>query len=403
MIHKLKFPAIVTVCSLIGLWSVNSVFKYFSHSALPEVSICGIEKGGTCAGIVSCAIKSDNSYKVAGVDIFLDGKELEIKNLKKISAKKFEVPFRLDTLNFANGKHEIEINSVDASFGQNKNQDKYEFFVDNVPLKSAFLQSEYKVDQGRTIHAKIQVNKQLKKAQIKFLENFYECYPESEYSTVYESFIPVDCELSADEHMMTAELQDHVGNCTRLSSKAVVNAAHFPKQRGFTVAEGKLEEERDISMSNKILEDALEKWVLDSPKKKFWAGNFEVPLDLKRIATPFGEIRTSAQKGRYLHKAVDILNLPKCVVWTAQDGRVIIKDRYLMSGNTVVVDHGLGVFTLYYHLEDFADVEVGDYLKKGNPIGRMGMTGYANGYHLHWELRVNNVAVDPFEWTKKTF
>jgi murein DD-endopeptidase MepM/ murein hydrolase activator NlpD len=74
-----------------------------------------------------------------------------------------------------------------------------------------------------------------------------------------------------------------------------------------------------------------------------------------------------------------------------------------MTGNTVVLDHGLGVFTLYCHLEDFTDIEVGDSVKKGNPIGRLGMTGYASGYHLHWELRINNISVDPFEWTTSIY
>jgi len=156
-------------------------------------------------------------------------------------------------------------------------------------------------------------------------------------------------------------------------------------------------------MSNRILEDAIEKWVADSPKKKLWNGRFDIPVEVKKITTPFGEIRTTSEKGHYMHKAVDILNNPRSVIWASQDGKVVIKDRFLLTGNTVVLDHGIGVFTIYCHLEDFADIEVGDLVKKGNKVGRMGMTGYANGYHLHWELRVNNVAVDPFQWTQKNF
>ena len=57
----------------------------------------------------------------------------------------------------------------------------------------------------------------------------------------------------------------------------------------------------------------------------------------------------------------------------------------------------------YFHLDDFADIEVGDFIRKGQPVGKLGVTGYANGYHLHWELTVNGVPVDPVEWTKKVF
>jgi len=77
----------------------------------------------------------------------------------------------------------------------------------------------------------------------------------------------------------------------------------------------------------------------------------------------------------------------------------------LYSGNTVVLDHGFGVFTYYFHLDpkDFMTVSVGDFVKKGQMIGRIGNTGYSAGYHLHWGLSVNNELVDPIEWTTKKF
>jgi hypothetical protein len=350
---------------------------------------------------VDCSVRSENRYKISDVSVFLDDKEFKVFN--KVGSKNINLPLKIDTLALTNGQHVLKLNAIDSSYHRNKCEEKWEFFVDNTPLTAAFLHQEYKVDQGRTIHAKIQTNKKVASAQIKFLEKMFDCYPESEYSNTYECFIPIECEQADGEYMMALQFQDFVKNECKSVCKVQINTANFPRQKGFSVAKGKLDEEKEVSMNNKILEEALAKWLQDSPRKKMWAGYFEIPIDMKKLATPFGEVRTSREKGRYVHKAVDILNFPKSVVWAAQTGKVIIKDRYLMSGNTVVLDHGLGVFTLYYHLEDFADIEVGDVLKKGNPLGRVGMTGYANGYHLHWELRVNNVPVDPFEWTKKTF
>jgi murein DD-endopeptidase MepM/ murein hydrolase activator NlpD len=63
----------------------------------------------------------------------------------------------------------------------------------------------------------------------------------------------------------------------------------------------------------------------------------------------------------------------------------------------------LGVLSLFFHLHDFAPIAVGDTVKKGNPIGTIGMTGYASGFHLHWEQRVNMIAIDPMQWTKQDF
>lgn len=401
MLKKVKMPLIIGFSLIFVLWVGSSVFSYFTHSAAPEMVLSGLEKEGYYSGKINCKLFSDNDYKIAKIQVFLDGKEFKV--FPSVGAKKVKLNFDLDSLNLADGQHELKIDAVDSSYNKNKSSENWKFYVDNTPLKTAFLQQEYKIDQGRTVHAKIQSNKVLSNIKIKFLEKEYDCYPENEYSNVYECFIPVDCEVGEGDYLINARVEDFVKNQSELLSKISVQKVNFPKQKGFVVDQAKLEEEKEVSMNNKILEEALEKWLEDSPKKKMWKGSFEIPINMKRISTPFGEIRTNSRKGRYLHRAVDILDTPRSVVWSSQDGRVIIKDRFLMSGNTVVVDHGLGVFTLYYHLEDFADIEVGDFIKKGNPVGRLGMTGYANGYHLHWELRVNNMAVDPFQWTKKTF
>ncbi|MBD3273406.1 peptidoglycan DD-metalloendopeptidase family protein [Candidatus Dependentiae bacterium] len=403
MLHRFKTPLIIIFVSVISIFTGMKVLSYFTHSDLPEINIYGLQKDGYYSNTVECSLVSDNSYKIDNVNIFLDGKELNVPGLNKIGKKSFKLPFTIETKDLKNGKHCLDIQVVDASYNKNKNEESFDFYVDNTPLKAAFLQQEYKVEQGRTIHAKIQSNKKLANTEIQFLEKTYKFYPESEFSKTYECFIPLDCEQKPGEYMLNVDVQDFVKNKIKLTGKVSIKEANFPKQKGFSVAQGKLEEEKEISMSNKILEEALEKWLEDSPDKKLWSGNFELPIDVKRVSTPFGEIRTSAEKGRYLHKAVDVLNYPRSIVWASQDGRVIIKDRFLLTGNTVVVDHGIGIFTMYCHLEDFADIEVGDIVKKGNPLGRLGMTGYANGYHLHWELRVNNVAVDPFQWTKRTF
>lgn len=403
MSNKFKSRLIISIVSIFVFFVGFKLVSYFSYSDLPEIVINGLQRDGYYSGDLECILKSNNAYKIDNVSLFLDGKEIECNNSKNIGKKIISIPFYIDTQTLKDGRHTLDIEIIDSSYKKNKNKENLDFYVDNQPLKGAFLEPEYKVLQGKTIHAKIKSNKKLAKANVQFLEHFYDFYPESDFSNIYECFIPVDCELNSGEYVLNAEINDFVGNSLKLNSNIVIQEYNFPRQKGFVVDHQKLDEEREISMSNKILEEALNKWLKDSPNKKLWSGNFVNPIDIKRVSTPFGEVRTTSEKGRYLHKAVDILNYPKSVVWASQDGRIIIKDRFLLTGNTVVVDHGIGVFTIYCHLEDFADIEVGDFVKKGNKLGRLGMTGYANGYHLHWELRVNNVAVDPFQWTKKSF
>jgi murein DD-endopeptidase MepM/ murein hydrolase activator NlpD len=134
-----------------------------------------------------------------------------------------------------------------------------------------------------------------------------------------------------------------------------------------------------------------------------WRGLFCTPIDIIKTTCDYGTIRTTQRKGRYAHKAVDVINTPGCVVWAPQDGMIAMKERFAYTGNTIVIDHGWGIVSIFCHLEDFAKISVGDRIAQGNPIGTMGKTGYATGYHLHWEMRIGNTPVDPLQWTKTGF
>jgi len=400
MIRQLQKPLIALVIAGIGCWAGLHTYTYFTHITPPAIYLNNIDNDGFYADIIECSVNAANDYKIATVTCLLDGKELSKTNIK---AKQFCIPIAIDTTELTEGKHTLDITAVDSSYNANETTQKIIFNVDNTPLRATFIESDYTVDQGKTLHMKIQSNKPLADASIKVCGHVHQFYPEREDSTTYECFIPIDCEEEASEHIVTAFCEDMVGNLSKLNTKVEIKNFNFPKQKGFTVAEAKLEEEKEVSMNTKILREAIEKWTEKSPKKKLWNGKFITPIRTQRMTTPHGEIRTTPERGRYMHKGVDLVNHPKCVVWSAQDGKVIIKDRYLMTGNTVVIDHGMGVCTLYAHLEDFASINVGDDIKKGNPLGKLGMTGYANGYHLHWELIVKNVSVDPLEWTSKVF
>ncbi len=396
----LSFIFSILLCIFIG-YRIN---LYFTHNQPPVFELIGIADGGFYKSDVTCAIKADNPYKISEMELLLDGKPFNIKRNQKIGLSKFDISFVLNSLEIPDGQHNFSIKLVDASYHANAQHKSWNFFIDNKFLKAAFLQPEYKVNQGHTLHIRINTNKPLAKAEVIFLGKKYDFFPDMENSTMYECFIPIDCEQEPLEQTIVAQLQDFVGNEVNLEGKVAIVAYPFKKAIGFAVEKGKLEHEASVSIDNKVLQESLSKFAENSPKKKLWHGIFDIPLSSNRITTVFGEIRTTVEKGKYYHKAVDLVNMPRSVVWAAQSGKVIIKDRYTMSGNTVVIDHGCGVHSLYFHLEEFTPgLEVGEFIKKGNPIGRMGKTGYASGYHLHWEIRVNNMPVDPLQWTERTF
>ena len=128
-----------------------------------------------------------------------------------------------------------------------------------------------------------------------------------------------------------------------------------------------------------------------------------MPVDAKGISTEFGTIRTTQERGKYAHNAIDFLAIPGSVVWASQDGYIAINGTYAHSGETVVIDHGMGVLTEYFHLNTKTSLKVGDFIRKGQPVGTVGSTGYASGPHLHFEMKLNNISVDPLQWTKHDF
>ena len=94
------------------------------------------------------------------------------------------------------------------------------------------------------------------------------------------------------------------------------------------------------------------------------------------------------------HSGADFLSPAGRPVKAPSAGRVVLADPQYFSGNTVIIDHGLGLFSTLMHLEEI-DVKVGDMVTAGQIIGKVGATGRVTGPHLHWSVRLDNARVDP--------
>lgn len=371
---------------------------YFFDKRIPTVSVVGVANDTHYCGDIKYCIQADKSGLVS---LFLDGQSLA--NDCKIKAYKENQSFILPTKTLANGRHLLKIDFVDNTYHANKMVCEREFYVDNAPLQAILIKtgSPYKVFQGRTFHIQFQVNKEIKNAYINVLSRRYECFPEAKHSHIYECFVPIECEEQPNEYLLSIDIEDKVSNKMRLEDKFQIVMYPFKKEV-LTVTADKVQEEKSLGRDGKDLEIEIEKLSSQSPREKLWRSVFCAPIEIQRTTCDYGTVRTTQHKGRYAHKAVDVINAPKSVVWASQDGIVVLKDRFAPSGNTVIIDHGLGILSLFYHLDGFADIEVGQKIAQGNPIGTIGKTGFATGYHLHWEMRINNVPVDPLQWIKMT-
>ena len=396
---------IVCIFLLIGGFIGWRYYAYYSSETPPALEVLGVRSGGGLSGDARITIKGHDDYKVASIQVLLDG-EILVKPTA-IGRKSFSFPFTLSTKDLEQGEHSLAIEVTNAAHNQQKTNLEVPFYVDNMPLQAALTknESDARVYQGRTLHVELQANKEIKQAQLKTLSENYPCYLQSNRGYIYECFVPIDCEEVAQEYPYTVEVTDWAGETMSLEGKFRVVAFPFKKQT-IRVDKEKIKEENEIGLPEKQLEDDIIALTKKSLKKKLWHGKFIVPIELKdskQITSDFGVIRATQERGLCQHKALDLIAYPKSVVWAPQDGIVVIKDRYAHSGNTIAIDHGHGIMSLFFHLDQFADINVGDRIKKGNPVGTVGKTGYATGYHLHWEMRVNTVPVDPLEWTKPNF
>ena len=112
------------------------------------------------------------------------------------------------------------------------------------------------------------------------------------------------------------------------------------------------------------------------------------------ISSLFGLKRIYNKEPRPPHSGLDIAAPADSTVRVIDAGKVVDSSDYFFTGNTVIVDHGMGVFSLYGHLKAM-DVKIGDTVKQGQQIGLVGMTGRATGPHLHWSMVINQTLVDP--------
>jgi murein DD-endopeptidase MepM/ murein hydrolase activator NlpD len=136
--------------------------------------------------------------------------------------------------------------------------------------------------------------------------------------------------------------------------------------------------------------------------RPLWDGVFTRPIT-SALSSTFGTRRSyNGGPARSFHEGNDLRGPAGLPVTAPAAGRVVLAETLTVRGNAVVLDHGLGVLTGYWHLSQI-DVRPGDLVKPGQVIGRVGHTGLSTGAHLHWEMRIGNVYVDALEWTERAF
>jgi murein DD-endopeptidase MepM/ murein hydrolase activator NlpD len=145
-------------------------------------------------------------------------------------------------------------------------------------------------------------------------------------------------------------------------------------------------------------QEAVQEFLKTESPEKFFIEPFAVPV-AHCATSPFGVQRLHDGKptGRF-HHGLDLRAPQGAPIHAAAAGVVKISRMYSLHGGTVGIDHGQGVVSLYLH-QSRVVAKVGTNVRPGQIIGYSGATGFANGAHLHWEIRVHGEAVNPIPWT----
>jgi murein DD-endopeptidase MepM/ murein hydrolase activator NlpD len=133
-------------------------------------------------------------------------------------------------------------------------------------------------------------------------------------------------------------------------------------------------------------------WMLSEPRR-LWNKGFLRPVP-GRANGAFGSRSIFNGEPRQPHGGADFLSPAGTPIHAPDSGRVVLARDLYFTGNTVVIDHGLGVFSLLAHLS-VVDVHQGEFVSRGDIVGQVGATGRVTGPHLHWAVRMNGARVDP--------
>jgi murein DD-endopeptidase MepM/ murein hydrolase activator NlpD len=149
------------------------------------------------------------------------------------------------------------------------------------------------------------------------------------------------------------------------------------------------------SQSESVITQAI-----GAPSPKQWSGAFQ-QMRNSSVTSQFAELRHYLSGGKRVsrarHYGYDLASTAHAAITASNSGTVIYVEDNGIYGTLVLIDHGLGITTLYGHLSSVA-VDVGDRVERGQELGRSGATGLAGGDHLHFAVLVGHTYVDPVEW-----
>jgi len=199
--------------------------------------------------------------------------------------------------------------------------------------------------------------------------------------------IPVD--IKPGDYVLRVESADKTTKQVNFSLHDKQYATQQLTIKDKHMVEPTAEDLKRIERESRVMKAAFEAWhdQADMPLQ------FDLPAQ-GPLSSPFGLRRIFNGEPRAPHSGIDIAAAAGSPIRAPAPGRVAAVGNYFFNGNTVLIDHGQGLVTMYCHMKKIA-VKKGQTLARGDLIGYVGQTGRATGPHVHWSVSLNNARVDP--------
>ncbi|MHC1698796.1 MAG: M23 family metallopeptidase [Geobacteraceae bacterium] len=359
----------------------------------------------------------DTGLKNLAVTVTQDGKETKMVDISfPAGTTRHTVPLPLNKLGLKDGPMVIDIVAADNAMLANRAKRNLSVAYDNQPPSISVLTTAHNLNQGGSGLVMFRVSEKVRRAGVQVGKHFFPAYPQQ--GGVYACLFAFPYDVNPSEFLPRLAATDLAGNerssgiyfHTRLrpvkSDRIEINQAFltdkmpdfqhfFPDTRDplklFLRVNGEL---RAANVAT------LKELPAKTAGTPLWQGAFlRLPKAAPRAG--FNEQRdyfTDGQKvDHQTHLGLDLASLAASPVPAANNGTVIFAKELGIYGQCVIIDHGLGLQSLYSHLSSIA-VAVGKQVTKGQIIGNTGTTGMAGGDHLHFGILVNGIEVEPKEW-----
>jgi hypothetical protein len=249
--------------------------------------------------------------------------------------------------------------------------------------------------QGSLLLADVLGPKTLPKFTSKWDDQAMPLWREEEKSATLHGLIGVDLEKAPGRYEWEVSWPGPEGQSQTCSIFITVHAGKFPTERL------KVEQQfvqPDPEQQKRAEEDQKKmKAIYDTvTPERLWDGKFRLPLKGVTTGGNFGRRRILNGEARSPHAGVDFPAAAGTPVFASQSGKVVLAENLYYSGNTVVIDHGYGIYTLYAHFSEIG-VHPDEMVKAGAEIGKVGATGRVTGPHLHWGLTIDHARVNALQ------